>query len=81
MDLALNNLQRLICHKTNQPNKQTNKENTNTPQKKKKIPAHQFFPNFRDILKVILPKERWLFELRLKKIDKFVHLFVGALVV
>ena len=25
MDLALNNLQRLICHKTNQTNKQTNK--------------------------------------------------------
>ena len=30
MDLALNNLQRLICHKTNQPTKQTNKQNKQT---------------------------------------------------
>ena len=30
MDLVLNNLQRLICHKTNQPNKQE-KSKTNPP--------------------------------------------------
>ena len=34
MDLALNNLQRLICHKTqttNQPTKQTNKQTNKFP--------------------------------------------------
>ena len=30
MDLALNNLQIFMCHKTNQPNKQTNR---NVPKK------------------------------------------------
>ncbi len=31
MDLALNNLQRLICHKINQPANQTNKQTNKQP--------------------------------------------------
>ncbi len=44
MDLALNNLQRLICHKTQQTNKQTNKKITNYSYRIKYLNYNKLIP-------------------------------------
>ena len=61
MDLVLNNLQRLICHKTNQTNKQTNQYHLEIIPKNKSDLSRLQISLFSEVLVIFLiwfPKQR-----------------------